>query len=105
MRSMLVDSGLRMVRLGCGREEKKKKEIRRTKEAKIARMNDCFCVCFARQVIEGREPTSDIGNAEYSAVDRVNKLCLGIDLVRAGRRARASGGGGRTRSWLLHFLF
>ncbi len=99
---MLVASELGMVRLEWRREDKKRDE--RTKETKIARMNDCFCVCFTRQVIERRKPASDISNAEYSAMDRVYKLCLGVDLVRAGRRARTSGGRGRTRSWLLHFF-
>ena len=84
MRSMLVASGLRMDRLGRGGEEGKKKEMRRTKETKIACMDYCFCVAFARQVIEGREPTSDIGNAEYSAMDCVYNLCLAVDLVRTG---------------------
>jgi hypothetical protein len=79
--------------------------MRRTKETEVASVDDCFCIRFARQVIEGRETTPDIGKTEYSAVDGVYKLCLSVDLVRAGRRARASGGGGRTRSWLLHFLF
>ena len=68
-----------------------KKEIRRTKETKVARMDDCLCICIARQIIEGREATSDIGYAENSAVDGVYKLCLGVDLVRAGRRAWTSG--------------
>ena len=79
--------------------------MRRTEETKLTRMDKCFCICFARQVIEGRKAASDIGNAEYSAMDGVYNLCLSVDLVRAGRRARASGGGGRARSWLLHFLF
>ena len=51
---------------------KRKKEVSlRTEETKVARMDDGFCICFTRQVVEGRETTADISDAEYSAMDGV----------------------------------
>jgi hypothetical protein len=65
------------VNAGClcstrGLGELKEKEVSlRTEETKVARMDDGFCVCFTRQVVEGRETTADISDTEYSAMDGV----------------------------------
>jgi hypothetical protein len=48
-----------------------KEETLRTKETKVACMDDGLCICVARPSIEGREITTDIGDAEYSAMDGV----------------------------------
>jgi hypothetical protein len=50
---------------------KKKSMTERTKEAKVARVDDGLCIFIAGQVIQGRETTADISDAEYPAVDGV----------------------------------
>lgn len=68
MRSTLDASVRRAVK-----DRRKKKGItKRTKEAKVACMDDGLCIFFANHVIQGREMTPDISNAEYSAMDGVN---------------------------------
>jgi hypothetical protein len=42
------------------------------KEAKVTSMDDGLCIFFADHVIQGREVTPDISNAEYSAMHGVN---------------------------------
>jgi hypothetical protein len=71
------------------RGSKLKEEIGRTKETKVPRMNDRFGIYFACTVVQGREMTTDISNAEYSAMDGVYKFCLGVDLVGPGTGTRA----------------
>jgi len=54
-----------------GVSKEKKEETLRTKETKVAGMDDGLCVCIARPIIEGRELTTDISDAKYSAMDSV----------------------------------
>jgi hypothetical protein len=49
----------------------KKEETLRTKETKVACMDDGLRVCVARPSIEGREVTTNVSDAEYSAMDGV----------------------------------
>jgi hypothetical protein len=70
MRSML-DASARQVGWGQYEREREKKLNVRTKEPKVAGMDDSFCIRFTRQVIEGRETTADIGDTEYPAMDSV----------------------------------
>jgi hypothetical protein len=83
-----VDAGCLCSTSGLGQGKEKEVNLR-TEETKVARMDDGFCIRFTRQVVEGREATADIGDAEYSAMDGVYQLCLGVDLVgaRAGTEA------------------
>jgi len=67
MRSTLDASARRTVKV----RRTKKGMTKRTKEAKVTSMDDGLCIFFASQVIQGREMTPDIGNAEYSAMDGV----------------------------------
>jgi hypothetical protein len=64
------DAGCLCSRSGRG-QQGEKEETLRTKETKIAGMDDSFCVCIARPIIEGRELTTDISDAKYSAMDSV----------------------------------
>jgi hypothetical protein len=52
--------------------ERRKKETKRTKEAKVTSVDYCLCIFIANQVIQGREMTPDVGNAKYSTMDGVN---------------------------------
>jgi hypothetical protein len=51
---------------------KKKRMTKRTKEAKVTSVDDCLCIFIANQVIQGREVTPDVSNANYSTMDGVN---------------------------------
>lgn len=64
-----VDAGC-LCSTGSVKRTKKEGNLR-TEETKVARMDDGFCICFTRQVVEGRETTADISDAEYSAMDSV----------------------------------
>jgi hypothetical protein len=35
-------------------------------------VDDCLCIFFASQVIQGREVTANVSNAKYSTMDGVN---------------------------------
>jgi len=65
---MLVASAQQVV----GVRRKRKEGILRTKETKVSRVNDGFGIFLASQVVQRRETTPDISDAEYSAMDRVN---------------------------------
>ena len=64
------DAGCLCSTNGRGQQPEKKRSLR-TIETKVACMDDGLCVCFARPSIEGREITTDISDAEYSAMDGV----------------------------------
>ena len=61
---------------GRTRQRGEKREGRRrcgslTKETEIAGMDDCFCVGFACEIIEGGKTATDVCNAENAAMDGV----------------------------------
>jgi hypothetical protein len=68
MRSTLDDSVRRTIKL----RRKKKGTTKRTKEAKVTSVDDGLCIFLANQLIQVCEVTSDISNAEYSAVHGVD---------------------------------
>ena len=64
---------------------KRKRKKKHTKETKVASVNDSLCVYFASKVVEGRKTTTNVCDAQYSAMMSVEYLCLGVDRAGKGR--------------------
>ena len=78
---------------------------RRTKKAKVSRMNNGRCVHLPRHVIETGKPTTNVSYAEETAMGSIKDFGLGIDLMDGsgvGRRGRTRRSGCRPGNG-LHF--
>lgn len=77
----------------------------RTKETKVTSVDDRLCICFPSEVIETRETTTDVGNAENPAVLEVDYLCLRVHLCARARVRRDAWASRRRCRARAHFLY
>ena len=70
--------------------------FRSTEEAEVTSMNDSGGIGIPGEIVESREATANVCDAQEATMGSVKHLCLSVDLIL--RRTRVGRGGGTRRS-------